>query len=298
LWDAGVRTVSGANITISTVDASTQLAFTADLRATVQQIRNAVVARTGLLRFDLFAQGAEDKLQACVTAGSLVGAPGGSVALFLLQTPGPFVRCAVWLVCRCARIVHSRLRCMGQVHCLGWCWDKCGKDITLSGEGLVAKKTFRRGAEAWRLVTSSQPMTEGRHYWEVEITNDPSGSCAFFVGAVRPGLDHDKAHQNSNDAYSIFTADGTDEQGKFFALGDRVGVLLDLNAGWLRFYRNGMRYGPGYTEGVTGPLVRAAEMQFKGSVLTALPGAAAPEDPTGVDSAAAQLDVLVHPPWG
>ena len=68
-----------------------------------------------------------------------------------------------------------------------------------------------------------------------------------------------------------------------FVQGDRVGVLLDLDAGWLRFYRNGERCGPGYTEGVTGPLVCAAQMFGKNGCLTVLPGAAVPEGAGAVD---------------
>jgi hypothetical protein len=60
-------------------------------------------------------------------------------------------------------------------------------------------------------------------------------------------------------------------------------VLLDLDAGWLRFYRNGKRCGPGFTEGVTGPLVRAAEFYSKGDKVTALPGAVAPEGAGAAD---------------
>ena len=76
--------------------------------------------------------------------------------------------------------------------------------------------------------------------------------------------------------------EGDDYQGKF-AKGDRVGVLLDLDAGWLRFYRNDKRCGPGYTEGVTGPLVRVAQVYGKGDTLTVLPGAVAPEGAGAAD---------------
>ena len=113
-----------------------------------------------------------------------------------------------------------------------------------------------------------------------------------MVGAVRPGLDHDdKMHWNTNDAYFIDALDGglcgngkscDDPQGAF-AEGDRVGVLLDLDAGWLRFYRNSKRCGPGYTEGVTGPLVRAAQVVHQGETLTVLPGAVALEGAGGAD---------------
>jgi hypothetical protein len=133
-------------------------------------------------------------------------------------------------------------------------------------------------------------MTEGRHYWEVELTW-PAGWCFIMVGAVRPGLDHNKDHHDTNDAYYIFGYDGSlfgngkqyaDEQGGF-AKGDRIGVLLDLDAGWLRYYRNDKRFGPGFTEGVTGPLVRAVQLYYKGDKATALPGAVAPEGAGAAD---------------
>jgi hypothetical protein len=164
---------------------------------------------------------------------------------------------------------------------LGWRWEACGSSITLSGEGLVATKGDETGNQ---LVTGGSPMTEGRHYWEVELTCADE-DCFINVGAVRPGLDHDKAHYSTNDAYYIWGYSGTlhgngksgaDPQGKF-ATGDRIGVLLDLDAGWMRLYCNGKRCGPGFTEGVTGPLVRAAELYSKGDQVTALPGAVAPE---------------------
>jgi hypothetical protein len=133
-------------------------------------------------------------------------------------------------------------------------------------------------------------MTEGRHYWEAELTWK-AGFCYIMVGAVRPGLDHDKNHHLTNDAYCIDGGSGSlfgngkreaDPQGKF-ATGDRIGVLLDLDAGWLRFYRNGKRCGPGYKEGVTGPLVRAVQFYGKGEKATAVPGAVAPEGAGAAD---------------
>jgi hypothetical protein len=43
--------------------------------------------------------------------------------------------------------------------------------------------------------------------------------------------------------------------------GDRVGVLLDLGGGSLRFFRNGAQHGPGYGAGsVAGPVVAAVQM--------------------------------------
>ena len=153
------------------------------------------------------------------------------------------------------------------LHRKGWCWTECGSKIALSGERLVATQ---QGYVRSQLVTGGSPVTEGRHYWEVELTWAAADACCLLlVGAVRPGLDHDKSHANTNTTHNYINGydgalygnnkRGADPQGKF-AEGDRTGVLLDLDAGWLRFYSNGKRCRPGFAEGVTGPLVRAAQL--------------------------------------
>ena len=88
----------------------------------------------------------------------------------------------------------------------GWRWEESGSDIALSGEGLVATRAAS-DTGGWQLVTGGSPMTEGRHYWEVELT---AGPLIMLVGAVRPGLDHDKdeSHHDTNDAYFIYGANG------------------------------------------------------------------------------------------
>ena len=78
----------------------------------------------------------------------------------------------------------------------------------------------------------------------------------------------------------------------FLKAGDHIGFLLDLDEAWLRFYRNGKRFGPGFTSGVTGPLVRAmisstddkpGENGGGSSTVRALPGAYAPAGAGGTD---------------
>jgi hypothetical protein len=180
------------------------------------------------------------------------------------------------------------------LHRPGWRWEACGSEITLSGEGLVATSANceddLQPLATGQLATGGSPMTEGRHYWEVELTWTHWG-CNMDVGAVRPGLDHDKCHVNTSDSiYCISGFDGSlygngkneaDGGQGGFNKGDRIGVLLDLDAGWLRFYRNDKRCGPGFTEGVTGPLVRAA--QFCNDKVAVLPGAVAPEGAGAAD---------------
>ena len=178
---------------------------------------------------ELFVGGKEDGLP---DAGRLdtLGLGEGSVA-FMLHRAG------------CVTSFHT------------WHWAECGSGMELSGDGLVATKTAT--TRDFQLVTGGSPMTEGRHYWEVELTG---GHATGIFGAARPGLDHDKGHQNSNDAYFIDGSSGAlygngkykaDPQGHF-AKGDSVGVLLDLNAGCMHIYRNGKRLGTGFTgEGAT-----------------------------------------------
>ena len=136
-------------------------------------------------------------------------------------------------------------------------------------------------------------MTEGRHYWEVEITAS-AGDPLIRIGAVPVSYtDHNKSKETK--AYIMFLNTGClfgsgksqhapqGKTGKVFAQGDCVGMLLDLDAGWMRFYRNGKRCGPGFTEGVKGPLVRAAQLSYEGQMITALPGAVIPEGAGATD---------------
>jgi hypothetical protein len=181
----------------------------------------------------------------------------------------------------------------------GWRWTPCA-GIALSGQGLVASRPAIAAATktidyGWQLVTGGLPMTEGRHYWEVELTG---GSPFVMIGAARPGMkDHDENHNcssNACDFFSVHSVDGALRgNGKscayaqgMFAEGDRIGVLLDLDAGWLRFYRNSKRCGPGFTKGVTGPLVRAVHIAGISNKVTVLPAAVAPEGAGGA-----------HEPW-
>jgi hypothetical protein len=172
----------------------------------------------------------------------------------------------------------------------GWCWTTCGKKecdkydphatgftTTIVDEGLTARISncqFSQYAEGHMLglVTCDEQMTEGRHHWEVEIT-DCDLPDSQLVGAARPGLDHDR-HWPFDDSLWDTTSIGYFENN--FDNGDRVGVLLDLDEGWLRFYLNGV-FMEDHT-GVTGPLVRAVFLagNMGADDVTALPGAVAP----------------------
>jgi hypothetical protein len=121
-------------------------------------------------------------------------------------------------------------------------------------------------------VTTGVELTEGRHYWEVELLSERIDDMC--VGVTRPNLDPvgDYMERDCTDSWLIHIADGTlwgngkecDDGAGFYDKGDRVGILLDLNNGSLLFFKNGVQHGPGYPAGsVTGPVVAAAELSYE-----------------------------------
>jgi hypothetical protein len=68
-----------------------------------------------------------------------------------------------------------------------------------------------------------------------------------------------------------------DDAAGSYKQGDRVGMLLDLDNGSLRFFKNGVQHGPGYAAGsVTGPVVAAVQLYSKDESVRLLPNAEAP----------------------
>jgi hypothetical protein len=122
---------------------------------------------------------------------------------------------------------------------------------------------------AYSHVTTGIELTEGRHFWEVELV--AGDMDCIYVGVSRPNLDPvgDYALDNCTDAWFIWADDGTlygngkqgDDDAGGYDQGDRVGILLDLNNGSLLFFKNGVQHGPGYPAGsVTGPVVAAVQI--------------------------------------
>jgi hypothetical protein len=162
-------------------------------------------------------------------------------------------------------------------------WRTCDEEkVTLSEGGAVA--TTLNDDQAYTLVTSGTELTAGKHYWEVEILkiDDGSGCVGVCIGVARPNLDptRDYAVRTSTDGWFICIyagclygngKHGDDEAGDIHE-GDRVGVLLDLNEGSLRFFKNDVQHGNGYPAGsVTGPVVCAAQMGCTDNSLRLLP---------------------------
>ena len=130
-------------------------------------------------------------------------------------------------------------------------------------------------------------MEAGVHYWEVTTTKDES-SMHWFVGVSKPDLDRETSHYGGNEAwYLIGDSGGLYGNGKSnsdyvgagkIAVGDKVGMLLDLTAGTLMFYLNGDVFGPGHS-GVKGPVVRTVAMYKAGTEFSLDVTATRPQQP-------------------
>jgi hypothetical protein len=150
------------------------------------------------------------------------------------------------------------------------------EQVELSDGGTVATQTEDNEDDCSHTTTEVE-LTEGRHYWEVEVLSNNS-TDSIFVGVTRPDLDPVGyyTHSDCTDGWFIHMEDGTlygngkdaDDLAGRYEQGDRVGVLLDLNNGSLLFFKNGVQHGPGYAAGsVTGPVVAAVEMFFEGQAV-------------------------------
>jgi hypothetical protein len=147
--------------------------------------------------------------------------------------------------------------------------------ITLSEA--VATQT---GDEKCSLTTTEIQLTEGKHYWEVELLS--ASVDGIFIGISRPNLDptYECWKSECTDGWFINADDGTlygngkenDDETGAYKQGDHVGLLLDLDNGSLRFFKNGVECGPGFPAGsVTGSVVHAVHMYSKDNSVQLLP---------------------------
>jgi hypothetical protein len=154
--------------------------------------------------------------------------------------------------------------------------------VMLREVNAVATHTLR---DEYSLTTTGIELTEGTHYWEVELLSETVGT--IFIGISRPNLDPTGHFLGSECTKGWFIRGYNGSlfgNGKHFGdaagpykQGDRVGVLLDLDNGSLRFFKNGIQHGPGYPAGsVTGPAVHAVQMYNTNASVRLLPDAQVP----------------------
>jgi hypothetical protein len=149
-------------------------------------------------------------------------------------------------------------------------WRTFPEDLVKLSEGgaVATQLEANEGETDYSHITTGVELTEGRHFWEVELFSEYMNNIC--VGVTRPNLDPEGNYMGSECTDGWFIrGTGTlfgngkyaDDQAGYYKQGDRVGVLLDLNNGSLLFFKNGVQHGPGYTAGsVTGPVVAAVEL--------------------------------------
>merc|ERR1712060_875438 len=156
-------------------------------------------------------------------------------------------------------------------------WNTFGQTMKVSGEGLVLTK--ETGGDYFRHVAAGEVLSSGVHTWEVEITSGAmtNGNRDMHIGVAKQGCDVEKGdHHNKGNAWYLRTHDGAlyggdmeeDDvkgKGKFFRVGDKVGMRLNCDDGSLHFYKNGEDFGSEFPAGtITMPVVRAVELKMKG----------------------------------
>jgi hypothetical protein len=135
------------------------------------------------------------------------------------------------------------------------------------------------------LTTTQIELTEGKHYWEVELQSEDADN--IMIGISRPNLSPTGTYwkRGCTNGWFMYATNGAlygngkqnDDYAGGYKQGDRVGMLLDLDNGSLRFFKNGVQHGPGYAAGnVTGPVVAAVQMEVEDDSVRLLPNAKAP----------------------
>jgi hypothetical protein len=108
-----------------------------------------------------------------------------------------------------------------------------------------------------------------------------------YIGISRPNLDPTECYyqRDCTDGWFIYANGGAlcgngnnfSNAAGYYKQGDCVGMLLDLDNGLLRFFKNGVQHGPGFPAGsVTGPVVAAVQLYNKHESVRLLPNAEAP----------------------
>ena len=154
--------------------------------------------------------------------------------------------------------------------------------MAVSEEGKLVRQ---RRDHRWSLTSTGEELTKGKHYWEVELVGRTKSQEMLNVclGVCRSHADPRAKDHSQSTAWLIHAGDGAlwgnskyeDDEAGSFSQGDRMGMLLDLDGGSLRFFKNGVEHGPGYPAGsVTAPVTRAALMTWTGNCAVRLLSAA------------------------
>ena len=156
---------------------------------------------------------------------------------------------------------------------------KSGSAIAISNNGRTIEHTGS-GYNGYAIASSNVVLDTNhpRAYFEVHADKGYGGQgmCGCRIGVVRPkGMDHDKGQDNSNDAWWLHLSNGglwgngvrgTNAKGEV-AVGSTIGVLVDLDAGSISWYKNGELYHR-HTAKVSGVVTLAVQLGWNGQACT------------------------------
>jgi hypothetical protein len=111
-------------------------------------------------------------------------------------------------------------------------------------------------------VSSSESMAEGKHYCEIKIIQ-MSGFMTIGVAKSDPE-EADPEGSDEKDWWAIQRCSSIKQ-------GDRVGILLDLEAQVLQFFVNGVLHNYPISSPITGPVVFSVMMSHMGDSIALLP---------------------------
>lgn len=137
-------------------------------------------------------------------------------------------------------------------------WNASDKDasITLSNGNLTAACSSG-GSGGVRSVDS---VASGKYYWELTVQ---TSNAREIIGAANSGWTLSTILGNSSGSYGYFAFDGNKRNnsssvayGATFGNTNIISVLLDMDAGTITFWKNGVSQGQAYS-GITGAMFAA-----------------------------------------
>jgi hypothetical protein len=138
-----------------------------------------------------------------------------------------------------------------------WNASDKGADVTLTAGSLTASASGGASDEA---VRASQGFASGKWYWEVSFSTNPAESVgvANSSATLNGNIGVDANGWGYLNLGSKFHS-GSSAYGATYAVGDVIGVALDMDSGTLTFYKNGVSQGQAFT-GITGTIYPAVSV--------------------------------------